>query len=325
MVSLRRTVQYAILTLPTGYCVEKVIGHEMLGEGRAQLLPVAVLIAAYLFDRIAEPRWPGYRVRLAESARAKWVGWVPSLALGVVLAEPTAVLVAYGAWLHPIGFAGLVVLIALALVFQWRNRSIWPERARIDPVAVALMLGYAGIASYGYVAYGASESDCRRIEASEYMRPILARAQFVERGEEWACTPDALGIDAAADRLIFTLKRWNRGPGRGNTATDIPSDAVGSLSLSDPLFRADRLIRVGDEEEGASPGRIAVNPDRSEVYVIVHGDEGHHGVWIFNYANGLNVRRVVPLPFEPTDVRFDDQRLIIAAGEGAVATFALDS
>lgn len=325
MLSRRRSIRYALLTLPTGYFVERVMGLALIGDGRAQLLPVAMLLLAFLFDRVAGPRWATYHASVVKLAETRWVRWLPTVTLGFVLAEPTVVLLGHAVWLQPVVVGAIVGAVVLAVVLQRRNSAAWPERARLDPIAVALVACYAGMATYGHVAFGSRESDCRRIEMSPYVVPILTRAQFVDKGEEWACTPDAVGIDAAEDRLIFTLRRWNRGPGRKASVDDTPVDAVGTLSLSDPVLRTDRLIRVGDAGGGASPGRMAVNASRREAYVVFHGDEGRHGVMIVRYASGPTVRDVIPLNFEPVDVLFDETRLIVAGRDGVVVTFDLES
>ncbi|MCC6157754.1 MAG: hypothetical protein IT350_06845 [Deltaproteobacteria bacterium] len=328
MLTLRRTLFYCVLLIPIAFYLNLTFLERRLAF-YSVLSSLALGFAGIgVGDRIATQRVKKYRTwRVAREATIARLHRRCVLGTITILALPGLGYAPVGYGLYPEFSQWLAMVLGVWVLASLVLRKRMPAEIKPDLPLLILIPALAGIGAMGVNAYGSTDTTCEQVEASPFLRPIITRAQIVDRSEVEDAFPYDVKSDPAADRLFFTLKQRRSGFLKMPWKPAVPNDAIGATSFSSPDFSSAALIPISSESTGTYPQRITVDPGRGRIYVVVLDVDGDHTVRVIEYRNGFTQLAEIRPGYEPIRVYLDEarNRLLILNYEGAVGVYDRDT
>jgi len=329
MRALLRLIIYTILLFPIGY----IMGGTYLSRRIRAYTGILILLGFFVLllglHWLLKKKWRWYR-RFVRRGHPKLdlVGRALRAVFFIaILFTPTTVLGPIGAGLSPGIFAFLGLAVIAALIVQRRYKSRYPKLLRLDVPLILILFNYAFIISFGLHQVGSLDSTCDRINSSEFLVPIVTRGDIESSNVIEKSYPYGIKTDPDAGLLFYTMKQRRQGFIKVPGSLKKANDAICVTDLESPSFGESRVIPIKGESTGTYAQRIAVNPDRREIYVVVLDIDGNHTVKTVSYRDGFEITHSFYPGFEPIRVYYDRDanEMIVLGVEGNVGTFDLDT
>ena len=329
MFTFRRLFAYAVLMVPLAYF----LGATFLSRRTVNYIIVGcilvVILTVYVLHKLLGRIWLSYR---------KWMDTqLPNLrhdlqiiltvVFAVLLLFPLIILVPIGAGISPVSFVVLNLILAAAFALQVSGKVRYPAVLRLDIPLVMIINIYAALFVTGLTLFGSTDATCREVESNPYLIPVVTRADIEAAPNIESCFPYDIKTDPDADMLFFTLKERRSGFIKKLKPLTVANDAICATRLSNPKLDAAMMIPIVGKSTATYPQRIAVDPKRKLIYVVVLDIDGNHSVKVVSYDGKFELVRSIDLDYEPIRVYVDDSRnrLIIVGYEGHIGIYDMET